>query len=152
MQKKQGGSGAHPATSRAVAREAGGVVCRQSPLPALTREPPYKQMLVGVGCVVAFFISPSFPHPRTHPASRCSQWWWWWCSPSPVVTPPSHLPSPSFHPQGGRDAAAVVVPVLSLTSHPPILPLSFLLSRGCCPRCPTRSARAPAIHPTSSGS
>ena len=37
--------------------------------------------------------------PVIHPASRCLQWWWWWRSLSPVVSPPSRLPSPLlFHP------------------------------------------------------
>jgi hypothetical protein len=37
--------------------------------------------------------------PVIHPVSRCSQRWWWWYSLSPIVSPPSHLPSPLlFHP------------------------------------------------------
>jgi hypothetical protein len=55
---------------------------------------------------VAFFISPSFPHPPIHPASRCSQRWWWWCSPSPIVSPP-HCHS-THHPPHEQSLVRVV--------------------------------------------
>ena len=65
------------------------MVCCQFPLPALTHEPPYKQMLIGVG--QALWPSSSPPHFLTHPSTlRAGARSSGRSSLSPIVSPPHH--------------------------------------------------------------
>jgi hypothetical protein len=127
-----------PTTPQAVACEAGGRWCViMVSSPSTNPQPPYKQILIGVG--VSWCFSSLLPSPVISPPSRGHLPFLLWSSPLPlvVVSPPSCLRLPSLLssyplPPCKQGLAAVVV----VASHPSP---SVIVIIG-----------PPMIHPTSS--